>query len=241
MSPHRPQRAFTLVELLVVIVIIALLAAMITPAVMAAMRAAKRTQISSELSQLHSAIEAYKGQYGSYPPSNVTQFKAHLQQVFINIDPAELTSITAMDNAQILVFVLKGYAPDKRKPITGAGERKTAFAFDPKRLDTSVNPPRYLAPNSTMPYVYFDCSRYPKTDSTESYVKTGTAKPYKLPSAQGGGYANAKSFQIISSGLDNDYGTDTGYVLDNTGIKDAHTDNLTNFSQGSPLIDYIDK
>jgi len=242
MSPRRPQRAFTLVELLVVIVIIALLAALITPAVMAAMRAAKRTQISAELSQLHSAIEAYKSENGSYPPSNIAQLKTHLQQRYINIDPSELTSIpSSMDNAQILVYVLRGYSPDKRRPITGGGERKSAFGFDPKRLDTSVNPPRYFAPNTTKPYVYFDCSRFPTTNSNESYSNTGTAKPYKLPSGQGGGYANAKSFQIISSGLDNDFGTNTTYVLDNTGVKDAHTDNIANFSEGKPLIDYIDK
>jgi prepilin-type N-terminal cleavage/methylation domain-containing protein len=245
MSPRRPHRAFTLVELLVVIVIIALLAAMITPAVMAAMRAAKRAQISGELSQLHSAIEAYKTQYGSYPPSNVTQFKAHLQQIFINLDTTtEFTAAnlpTTMDNAQMLYFVLKGYSADKRHPLSGAGDRKSAFPFDPKRIDNSVTPPRYLAHNSTKPYVYFDCSRYPTTNSTESYSNGGTAKPYKLPTAQGGGYANAKSFQIITSGLDNDYGTDTGYVLDNTGVKDAHTDNITNFSEGKQLIDYIDK
>jgi type II secretory pathway pseudopilin PulG len=227
--------------LLVVIVIIALLAALITPAVMAAMRTAKRTQISTELSQLHSALEAYKAQYGSYPPSNKAAFQNHLRSIFINIDNSEVTGLPNMDNTQILVFALRGYSPDKRRPITGGGERKPFFDFKPDRLDTSVNPPRYAAPNTTKPYVYFDCSRYPTTNSTESYSNNGIAKPYKLPTAQGGGYANAKSFQIISSGLDNEYGTDTGFVLDNSGIKDAHTDNLTNFSEGKPLIDYIDK
>ncbi len=239
---RRPQHAFTLVELLVVIVIISLLAALITPAVMAALRAANRTAIATDIEALSGAIEAYKSQYGSYPPSSSAQFKAHLQNIFINIDPAELSSVNTLDNAQILVFALRGYSPDKRKPLTGAGERKTAYPFDPKRLDNSVTPPRYLAPKTSKPYVYFDCSRYPTTNSPDAYSSgSDKSKPYKLPASQGGGYANAKSFQIVSSGLDNDFGTDTGYVLDNSGIKAGHVDNLTNFSAGKQLSDYIDQ
>lgn len=240
MSPQRPARGFTLVELLVVIVIIALLAALITPAVMAAMKKAKQVRISTELSQLHSAIEAYKSEHGSYPPSNVAQLKSHLQQRYINIDSGELsaTNIPAMDNAQILVFVLRGFSPDKRRPITGGGERKSAFNFDPTRLDTSVTPPRYLAPGTTKPYVYFECSRYP-SGSTESYsVGSDVTKPYKINTST---TANAKSFQIISAGLDNDFGPSNTYLLDATNIKDGHIDNITNFSEGKPLIDYIDQ
>ncbi len=236
MSPQRPQRGFTLVELLVVIVIIALLAALITPAVLAALKKARQTQISTELSQLHSAIEAYKTQYGSYPPSkDAAAFKAHLQSLFINIDTAELSKVNAMDNAQVLVFALSGYSDDKRRPLTGT--KKPFFTFDPTRLDANG---RYTAPNTTKPYVYFNCSRYPNTNSGESYTNNGIAKPYKLPTTPNV-YANAKSFQIISSGLDNDYGADTGYLLNTTGIKDGHNDNVTNFSEGKPLIDYIDK
>jgi prepilin-type N-terminal cleavage/methylation domain-containing protein len=244
MSPQRPQRGFTLVELLVVIVIIALLAALITPAVMSALRKAKQTQISTELSQLHSAVEAYKAQYGSYPPSNKAQFKAHLQQVFININSAELTYVDSLtlNNANILTLVLAGYSPDKRRPLQGTGTKQPFFDFKPDRLSggTSTNPATYTPPNCTKPYVYFDCSRFPTTNSTESYVNTGTSKPYKVPTSPAV-YANAKSFQIISAGLDNDYGTDTGYLLNTTGIQNQHIDNVTNFSEGKPLIDYIDK
>lgn len=247
MSPRRLPRAFTLVELLVVIVIIALLAALITPAVMAALKTAKRTQISTELSQLHSAVEAYKTQYGSYPPSSKAQLKAHLQQVFINIDSAELTyfDTLTLDNSNILTFVLSGYSPDKRKPLQGAGTRTPFFAFKPERLTTgtATNPAKYTAPNTSKPYIYFELSRFPTSNSTQVYTSgSDTTKPYILPSSQGGRNANAKSFQIISSGLDNDYGASTSnYILDNTGIKDAHTDNITNFSEGKPLIDYIDR
>ena len=240
MSPRRLPRAFTLVELLVVIVIISLLAALITPAVMAALRAAKRTAISTEINSLAGAIETYKAQYGSYPPSSQAQFKAHLTHIFTNLDPNELTSVNAMDNAQILVFALQGYSPDKRKPLTGAGERKPFFDFKPDRL-TGTTPQRYTGPGTTTPYVYFDCSRYQTSASPDTYNTNGTIKPYKLTTAQGGGYANAKSFQIVSTGLDNDFGTDTGYVLDNTGIKAGHIDNLTNFSGGKQLSDYIDQ
>jgi len=63
--------AFTLIELLVVISIIALLAGLIVPLAKNASVGGKRNRMRAELEQIVTAIEAYKAQFGEYPPDNV--------------------------------------------------------------------------------------------------------------------------------------------------------------------------
>lgn len=236
---RRPQSGFTLVELLVVIVIIALLAALITPAVMAGMRAAKRAAIAAEISSLATAIEEYKTQYKSYPPQDSDTFKKHLQATFINIDPAELSKVPAnMTPAQVLVFALQGYSANKRNPLTG--NRVALFPFKPERL-SNTNPPVYYSLNTNQaPYVYFDCSRYTGTGNSATFSGNGGIGPYKM--SGGGTYANASKFQIISTGLDSQFGGGSVELKAGSGgITGDHSDNLTNFSEGNQLSDFIDR
>ena len=70
--PPVGQRAFTLVEMLVVIAVIATLAAMIFPAFSALKRKAAVQKAQTELKLVASAIQSYKQQYGHYPPGNPT-------------------------------------------------------------------------------------------------------------------------------------------------------------------------
>lgn len=66
----RSSRAFTLIELLIVIAIIAVLAGLIFSA-MPGIKAKQATSVAqSELTQITTAIEAYKARYGSYPPDS---------------------------------------------------------------------------------------------------------------------------------------------------------------------------
>ncbi|HEU5124485.1 MAG TPA: type II secretion system protein [Verrucomicrobiae bacterium] len=68
----RSTRAFTLIELLIVIAIIAVLAGLIFSA-MPGIKAKQATSVAkSELTQITTAIEAYKARYGSYPPDSPT-------------------------------------------------------------------------------------------------------------------------------------------------------------------------
>ena len=111
------------------------------------------------------------------------------------------------------------------------------------------------------PYVYFDSRTYggllkPPAAVVNGYYTApnmGTAKPYLTtrPSATSGyGYewVNRDSYQIISAGQDNNYGSDfflanhlsyprypTGEFYSDATLGDA--DNITNFSEGSRLQD----
>ncbi|HEX4415506.1 MAG TPA: type II secretion system protein [Lacipirellulaceae bacterium] len=63
------NRAFTLVELLVVITIISVLAALITVAAIGALKKAREAQIKAELNQIATAVDDYKNKTTAYPPN----------------------------------------------------------------------------------------------------------------------------------------------------------------------------
>lgn len=70
---HNRERAFTLVELLVVMAIIAILVALLLPAVQQAREAARRTQCKNNLKQIILAIHNYSGKHDAYPPGYIAR------------------------------------------------------------------------------------------------------------------------------------------------------------------------
>ncbi|HVV72264.1 MAG TPA: type II secretion system protein [Verrucomicrobiae bacterium] len=71
--PRRRSAAFTLIELLVVIAVISILAALIIPIGKAVNRRKIISKARAELTQVETAIEAYKTTLGHYPPDNVAK------------------------------------------------------------------------------------------------------------------------------------------------------------------------
>lgn len=69
---YRPQRGFTLVELLIVIAIIMVLASLGFAGVQTAMRRAKTVQTLNIATNLNQAIQNYFDEYGSLPMVNAT-------------------------------------------------------------------------------------------------------------------------------------------------------------------------
>jgi prepilin-type N-terminal cleavage/methylation domain-containing protein len=66
------QTGFTIVELLIVIVVIGILAAITIVAYNGVQARARDSQRVSDLQSIQKALELYKAQHGTYPPSNPT-------------------------------------------------------------------------------------------------------------------------------------------------------------------------
>ncbi len=70
-SPDRPERAFTLIELLTVIAIIGILAAILIPTVGAVRDSARASQCMSNLRQIGLAIHMYAADHDDRTPANI--------------------------------------------------------------------------------------------------------------------------------------------------------------------------
>ena len=111
--PRRPVHksrtsGFTLVEVLVAITIIGILAGILIPAITGAVRTAKEAAIRMEVGNIDQALEAYKLQYGDYPPDfyDWDQVERHFRKAFPEIDSRELALLAQFthvrDNSGVL-------------------------------------------------------------------------------------------------------------------------------------------
>ncbi len=66
------RRAFTLVELITVVIIIAVLLGILLPSIAMVRAKAKETAEKAQLNAISMALEAFKQDYGDYPPSAVS-------------------------------------------------------------------------------------------------------------------------------------------------------------------------
>jgi len=106
LHPNVRNRAFTLIELLIVISIIAALAAIAVPMISRAHRAALRNAMAADLAVIANALEAYKSDFGDYPRRTVTD---------INGNP--------LTGAAILCWALVAPGPVKQDGADGPGFR----------------------------------------------------------------------------------------------------------------------
>lgn len=170
-------------------------------------------------------------------------------------DPANL------DPSEALVFWLGMLKNDPRLPLNGASTPTPLFPFDEKRLvdvdgDGWLS---YIPPKGKgAPYVYFDSRTYYDTTNSAplaQYVLNAVTVLYPymtsvneadLPTDNPATwkFANEKTFQIISAGLDGEYGAITGTTYkrfpfsDNYELEDL--DNIADFSGGKIFEDHME-
>jgi prepilin-type N-terminal cleavage/methylation domain-containing protein len=173
------------------------------------------------------------------------------------------------DPAEALVLWLSQVRDDPRQPLSGTSNRIVLFPFDEKRL---VDPDgnglySYLPPSGQdAPYVYFDSRIYtddsPISGSNPPLVASlcvykdsaGTALLYpyasKVNASAALSMANQTTYQLISAGLDGEYGDVTGITAGTastykvfpfgTNYAIGDMDNLANFSDGKIFEDLLE-
>lgn len=222
---HRRRPGFTLIELLIVISIIAVLLTLVTVAGYRAIIHVRQTTIAMEVNQLESAMNAYKEKYGDYPPdfSNDAVLVAHLRKAFPRNRENVANWIATYgrpDPSEALVFWLGGGVKgiglydNQEFPLSGPGQFKKFYDFPAARV---VPSPTRATANSNFfcfvpaygaqpaPYVYFESRTY--TAGAYGNAALGYALPYGTDApAQNIYWESPNTFQIISAGLDGNYG-----------------------------------
>ena len=230
------------------------------------MRQSKENTIIAEIAMMDSAFKAYKERYGSYPPSDFTKLDdaespqhlavvLHLAHSFPRCNTeSELAAIKKLgvkSPAQALCFWLRGFSSDTEHPISklldDPKDNHPFFYLDKARLKYPAGEkscPVYLPEGGgDAPYVYFSSVSYATQAPFNAAFKQGgkgIARPYRLDKGESGEFANPKSFQIISAGIDGNYGSGKGSFPSGAGYEAGDKDNLTNFALTS-LGDAIPK
>jgi prepilin-type N-terminal cleavage/methylation domain-containing protein len=151
-----------------------------------------------------------------------------------------------LDGSQCLVFFLggingtRGFSTNPKNPTDGRPDRTTTFKFDTNRL-TSEPFPHFLDPWG-QPYAYF--SSYGQTNGYNRYsvkfplLGVGSDCPFVssgayVSSVDANGnataYWNSNSFQIISAGKDQGFGTGGLWGPNNPALNNG-ADDISNFS-----------
>jgi len=221
MPARRPRRGFTMAEMLVVVAILTLLAVILTPVIFTAMGTVEQATVRTEISQIQQWLKA---NYTVGPPpdfSDQARVNAYWRKLFPR---AKENPPSGLNQAEALWFWLQGFYSNPEYPLTNNGQQGTRASYDfalERLKPTANNRFVYLPRGLQAPYVYFDYRTYAASqfNAGTAGMGSGVARPDKHDSPVEG-CANPKTFQIISAGVDENYG---------------NMDNVTNFSSASTL------
>jgi type II secretory pathway pseudopilin PulG len=223
------------VELLTVVIIIGFLAGMVAGTAPAVMRSVKSSAIRAEIQQLSMALEAYKAEFGEYPPDGTDSgaVTRHRKRCYPDAtsDPQGVTPETA------LYIFLGPHNANPASPFTSSNNTtKGFFEFDKSRLGGS----QYVPSGCVKPYCYLK-SRVDKDTGKKEYFPGSSYVAYKDTNNN---WYNPESYQIVSAGLDDDWGPSNkqGVVVQQSnfsGDNKSGLDNVVNFGKKT-IKDLID-
>ena len=125
MRRHSDERAFTLMELLVVITLIAILAGIGVPAFTAVMESARKTQAKNEEQQIVAAVNAFYTDYGKYPlvtadtTINGTSAPSNGDLFFTLRGVSGGVNLNSAVNTRAIVFIQPPVSKDQTNPRSG--------------------------------------------------------------------------------------------------------------------------
>jgi prepilin-type N-terminal cleavage/methylation domain-containing protein len=134
MQRHSDERAFTLIEILVVMTLIAILMGIGYPAFTSVMEQARKTQAKNEEQQIVAAVNAFYTDYGKYPlvttdtPPNNGDLFYSLRAVALGAN-APVNGVPAV-NPRSIVFIQPPVSKDQTTPRSGI-QISTSTWYDP--------------------------------------------------------------------------------------------------------------
>jgi prepilin-type N-terminal cleavage/methylation domain-containing protein len=137
------RKAFTMVELIMVVIIIALLLGILLPAVSAIRAKAKETAEKAQLNTIEIALEAFKLDYGDYPPSNWLTFPP--PSLFTNYCGAQKLS------EALVGWDLMGFNPNSAWRADGMDSTGTTSNYSLATLSNRKGPYLDLAKANVFP------------------------------------------------------------------------------------------
>jgi prepilin-type N-terminal cleavage/methylation domain-containing protein len=134
MQRHSDERAFTLIEILVVMTLIAILVGIGVPAFTSVMEQARKTQAKNEEQQIVAAVNAYYTEYGKYPLVTADAI-ANNGDLFYSLRAVALGANALVNgvpavNPRSIVFIQPPVSKDQTTPRSGI-KTSNSIWYDP--------------------------------------------------------------------------------------------------------------
>jgi prepilin-type N-terminal cleavage/methylation domain-containing protein len=199
-TPNAEDKAFTLIELIVVIAIIAVLIGFAFPAFQGVIDRAKKVQAKNDVTQIVTAVSAFYTEYGKYPTNSTTDvtfgtgLTTNDQLVDILRNNTSNSNVTSFNPRQI-VFVEVAPAKDQTTPRSGI-KTSSGVWYDPwgspyfAAVDANYN-----GITKAPAYTDINSSYSTSSDGSDTGIRTGVlAWSLGKNGALGGGAAASSAF-----------------------------------------------